>query len=110
MLEDLEFGRKFDAWLVWEKGQVIAWAMVTQRKWGERPERFQCSIYVLPAFRRKGIGSKLITKARKFAASKDGVLVSKGWTNRGIKFYQKNKVEHTESWSYAFNEAIGPYN
>jgi ribosomal protein S18 acetylase RimI-like enzyme len=70
--------------------KTLGWATV-EEKWNAHA--FYCA-YVSPKYRRKGIGSKLLTKAKSIAETRFANVVSNPmawpWDVKGKAFYRKN--------------------
>lgn len=97
MLNDLNNERKALFIIAWHKARVVGWGNVHIGPCG-----LQVSVYVERKFRRLGIGTKILQKAKRFSRQAGKDLVSSGWNHAGRKFYEKNKVEKVGffDWSY----------
>ena len=81
--------------LAWEQGQIIGWAFINRRRFDSK---LQIGVYVARSWRRKGVGSKLLEKARQFAKEEGRELVCQPWNNAGYSFYEKHSVSYT--WEF----------
>jgi GNAT superfamily N-acetyltransferase len=91
MRDDLRARRAGQFFLAWHSGKIIAWALMN-RTWDGN---LQLGCYVQPTYRRKGIGSKLCNKAKKFAA-KTGEAIHFQDSRRGLGYdmYEKAGFEY----------------
>lgn len=97
MKSEINDGRLGHIWIAWLDGKAIAWGMLTSRK---DNRKLQIGVYVHPDYRRNGIGSRLIEKAKTHAKAKKRSLVSQGWDYRGKNFYSENGIPYAYTWDH----------
>lgn len=97
MLGDLNKKKTGWMFLVWEKGEIIAWAFVNRCRFSSG---LQIGVYVQKKWRRQGVGTRILSRAKEFADEKNLKLVSHGWTTGGKKFYKESKIAHANNWEY----------
>lgn len=102
MLLDLKNERKAILFIAWRQGVPIAWTSLTFRPWDSL---VQVGVYVHPKHRRKGIGTRLLAKARAWTKRKGRSLCCHPWNEAGDLFYSKADISYQPAWSL-FEESI----
>lgn len=86
--------------------KIVAWSFMTKR--GDAS--YQIGVYVHPNYRRKGIGSALLSRGKEIAQRYNRRISGDGWNSAALNFFKANKVPDT-FWEYrdeyyGSNEAV----
>lgn len=96
MFLDLGEKRPGHYFLAWENGVIVGWATLCSRIY-ENSYQFQC--YTARPHRRRGIGKRLLNRARKLASEKGIAVVVIPWNDVGNKFYANfSDVDYGHGW------------
>lgn len=74
------------------RSEIIAWSVL-------RISEYKCSysnigIFVDPKYRRQGIGTDLLKKAKQISDIYDCIIKSYPWSKQGFYFFEKTKLTH----------------
>jgi len=86
------FESLFDTWVAYDEGKPVAWSLRTHTTsgkgrgyvWGE-PRTGEIMTYVHPSYRRRGIGTQLVSAID--AAHGEGIMFK--WSKISAAFYEK---------------------
>lgn len=99
MNSDLDLGRPMMMFVAWEHGKPIGWASVTFNPTKKGVGQVGC--FVGSKHRRRGVGSRLIAKAKAWCKANRLTMRSNSWNEAGRSFYSSNDVPDIPvSWAY----------
>jgi GNAT superfamily N-acetyltransferase len=74
--------------IVKDNGKCVGWSVIKERKSNKTP-RFEFMVYIRRKYRRKGIGTKLYNRAKKYFGLQDKDIKVYVTTNYNSKFFEK---------------------
>ncbi len=96
---ELIIKRRGTYFLVWEKGQIVAWAlMVPNVKNLYSNRNYKISCYVAASYRRRGIAETLMKKAKNLAKIRHKVLLAAPWSKQGHALFDKLQIKKLTYW------------
>jgi L-amino acid N-acyltransferase YncA len=76
--------------IVKDNGECVGWAVIKERKSSRNTNfKFEFMVYIRRKYRRKGIGTKLYKRAKKFFKLKDKEIKVYMTTNYNSEFFDK---------------------
>ena len=85
---DIKNKLKNRVFIVKEYGKCIGWAIIKQRKKNKTP-KFEFMVYIRKKYRRRGIGTKLYNRAKKYFKLEDKDIKVYLTTNYNSQFFDK---------------------
>lgn len=87
---DIRHRIKNRVFIVKDKGKCVGWAIIKERKSARKTNfKFEFMVYIRRKYRRRGIGTKLYKRAKKFFNLKDKEIKIYMTTNYNSKFFDK---------------------
>jgi GNAT superfamily N-acetyltransferase len=74
--------------IVKDNGKCVGWSVIKERKSNKTPS-FEFMVYIRRKYRRKGIGTKLYNRAKKYFGLQDKDIKVYVTTNYNSKFFEK---------------------
>ena len=95
--------RRFEAWLATVDGRAVGYAILfeTYSTFLARPTLYLEDIFILPAYRRIGVGSRLFRRVAQLAVERGcGRMewVCLDWNDPGNEFYKRIGARHMTEW------------
>ena len=91
---DVRFKIKNRIFIVKNNGVCIGWAVIKERKSIRNTKfKFEFMVYIRRKYRRRGIGTKLYKRAKKFFNLKDSEIKVYMTTNYNSEFFEKVRTD-----------------
>lgn len=91
---DIRHRIKNRVFIVKDNKECVGWAVIKERRSNRNPKfKFEFMVYIRRKYRRRGIGTKLYKRAKKFFNLKDSDIKVYMTTNYNSEFFEKVRTD-----------------